>query len=115
MQAVEEITPPAFGRCGLLVLLVLLEELLLLIRIGLEEGAADLMKGTTQALEEFAPAAFGEPSTEGLLDPGARLSRGLEVARGDLAFEVVELRRLESEPGSPWYSRVRSVSSPPRW
>src|ERR1700744_3075604 len=67
MHAVEEITPPAFRLRGLLVRLVLLDELLLLVRIGLEEEAADLMKGTAQTLEEFAHAAFREPSTEGLL------------------------------------------------
>jgi len=45
-------------------------------------------------MQQFAHAAWGEPSTEGLLDPVARLGGRVEAASGDLAFEVVELYRL---------------------
>ena len=47
-------------------------------------------------MEQFAHAARGEPSTEGRLDPVARLASRLEAAGGDLALEAVELARPES-------------------
>jgi hypothetical protein len=87
MHAVEEIATPALSLCALLVLVVLLEEGLLLVGIGLEEEAADLMKGAAQAMQQFAHAAWGEPSTEGFLDPVARLGGRVEAPGGDLALE----------------------------
>jgi hypothetical protein len=50
MHAIEEVATPALGPRGLLVLLIVFQELLLLVRIGLEEETADLMKGAAQAL-----------------------------------------------------------------
>jgi hypothetical protein len=61
-------------------LVVLLDKRLLLVGIGLEEEAADLMKGAAQALQQFAHAAWGAPSTEGLLDPVARWGGGVEAS-----------------------------------
>jgi hypothetical protein len=96
MHPVEEIPPPAVGLHFLLVVCVVVHERLLLVRIGLEEKAADLVKGAAQAMEELAHAALGKPSPEGLLDPVAHVGRRLETAGSDLPFEVVELRRLQS-------------------
>src|SRR5262249_4517190 len=96
MHPVQEIAPPAFGRRGLLILFVVIDEFLLLIGIGLEEEAADLMKGAAQAPPQLAHATWGEPSTEGLLDPIARLGGRREASAGDRAFAVVEWRRFPS-------------------
>src|SRR5258708_4771564 len=96
MNAIEKITPTAFVRCGLLLLFVGLQELLLLVRVSFEEEARDLVKGATHAFEQFPHAAEREPSPEGFLDPLTGLGRRLEASGGDLAFEVVELRRFQS-------------------
>jgi hypothetical protein len=48
MYAIEEVASPAFGLRGLLVVLVVRDERLLLVGIGLEEEAADLVKGAAQ-------------------------------------------------------------------
>src|SRR5262245_41474876 len=96
MHSVEKIAPPPLGLCLPFVLFVVLQELLLLIRIGLEEEATYLVKGAAQAMEEFAHTAPAKPSTEGFLDPVAHLCRGLEAAGGDLSLERVELARPES-------------------
>src|SRR5262249_26083348 len=96
MSPVQEVAPPAFGPCCLSVLFIGLKELLLLVRISLEEEAADPVEGAAQPMEQFAHAAWGEPSTEGRLDPVAHLASRLEAAGGDFAFEAVELARPES-------------------
>src|SRR5262249_36362729 len=98
MDPIEKIAAPTIALHFQFVLFVVLQELLLLIRVRLEEEATDLMKGATQPMQELAHAAFGGPSTEGLLDPVAHLRRRLEAAGGDLALEVVELGRLQSAP-----------------
>jgi len=54
------------------------------------------MKGAAQAVQELAHTTWGEPSTEGRLDPGAHLTGRPEAAGGDFALEAVELGRLES-------------------
>src|SRR5262249_45753043 len=77
-------------------LLIVFQELLLLVRVGLEEEATDPVEGTTQPMEQFAQAAWGEPSTEGRLDPVAHLAGRPEAAGGDFGFEAVERGRLES-------------------
>ena len=96
MDAIEEIASAAFGPRGLLLLFVGFEELLLFVRVGLEEEARDLVKGATQAFEQLTHAAEREPSPEGGLDPRAGLGRRVKASGGDLAFEVIELRRFQS-------------------
>jgi hypothetical protein len=96
MNAVEEVATPALGLRGLLVLLIVFQELLLPVRISLEEEATDPVEGAAQPMEQFAHAARGEPSTEGRLDPVAYLAGRPEAAGGDLVFEAVELARRES-------------------
>ena len=96
MHPVEKIAPPAFVLRWLLVCFVGLEELLLLVGVGLEEKARHLVKGAPHSLEQLPHAAEREPSPEGCLDPLTGLGRRLEASGGDLAFEVVELRRFQS-------------------
>ncbi len=96
MHAIKEITPTPFGwRCCLL-LFITVQKLLLFVGIGLEQEARNLMKGATQAFEQFAHAAEREPSPEGFLDPRTRLGRCFEASGGYLVFELVELRPLQS-------------------
>src|SRR5262249_2342095 len=94
--AVEEVAPPAFGLSLPLVLLVLGDELLLLLPIGLEEEGAGLVERAAGSLEQLAHAAWGVPSTEGLLGPIAHLGGRPEAAGGDLLFELAELSGLQS-------------------
>ena len=89
MNPIDEVAPPAFGPRLLSVLFIVPKELLLLVRISLEEEATDPVEGAAQPMEQFAHAARGEPSTEGRLDPVARLAGRVEAAGGDFAFDAV--------------------------
>ena len=97
MDAVEEIAPtslrPAWSAC---LVRRPARNSCCLSGSALKRKPADLVKGATQAFEQFTHAAEREPSPEGFLDPLTGLGRRLEASGGDLAFEMVELRRLQS-------------------
>jgi hypothetical protein len=72
------------------------DELLLLVGVGLEQEGTDLVEGTTEAFEQLAHAAGGEPSTERRLDPVAHLAGRPEASRGDFLLESIALSRGQS-------------------
>src|SRR5262249_26956840 len=111
VNPIDEIASPAVAADLALVLLIFGDELFLLFLIGLEEEAAHLVERATQALEQFAHAAGRKPSTEGLLDPLAGLSRTLEASGGDLLLELVELASSQSAGVAFVLQRTQGIES----
>jgi hypothetical protein len=69
-----------------------LEVCCLLVRVALEQEAADLMETAADAVEEFFGAAQRIGHTEGLLEVGADVAGAVEAAGVNFRLEVVDLR-----------------------
>ena len=83
---------PLSPSLGLLPL-VLAEELLLLVRVGLPQEAGDLVVADADPLEQVLHATGLVTDAEGVLKPLANLVGVAEATGADLVFELLDLAR----------------------